>query len=431
MTGSDTDAPNPDRSQKLDPESLVLRARPQRVARFNRRVVIGMAAGGCGLMFGATMIALYPPSLHRGSSGDELFSANQKSVADGLAGLPKSYGDLKPAAPKLGPPLPGDLGPPVTHVEQNLGLPSPPAQNYGLRPNPEEDAERAERMRLARQDQEARESKIFFQTAMRPSQALAGNSGASAGQGSVAGAGSEEGATATQARLDLDPIRDPNNQQRKLNLLNEKQDERAIYNPHGIQTPVSPYEVMAGTIIPASLITGLKSDLPGLVTAQVTEGIYDSVSGAILLIPQGSRLIGTYDSVVAFGQHRALVVWQRIIMPDGSSVVIDNLPATDTAGYSGLEDKVDFHTWQLLEGVGLSTLLGVGSQATFGSSQSNLVQAIRQSTSESANQAGQHIVEKDLNVQPTITVRPGWPLRVIVHRDLVLQPYKGEEGAHG
>ena len=147
------------------------------------------------------------------------------------------------------------------------------------------------------------------------------------------------------------------------------------------------------------------------------------------LLTQGARLIGTYDSVVAFGQSRALLVWQRIIMPDGSSVVIDNLPATDTAGYAGLEDEVDFHTWQLLKGVALSTLLGTGTQVTFGNSQSNLVQAIRQSTQESTNEAGQRLVEKTMNIQPTITVRPGWPLRVIIHKDLVLAPYRaGSQG---
>lgn len=141
--------------------------------------------------------------------------------------------------------------------------------------------------------------------------------------------------------------------------------------------------------------------------------------------PQGSRLVGSYDSVVAFGQSRALLVWQRIILPDGSSVQIDNLPATDTAGYSGLEDEVDYHTWALLKGIALSTLLGVGGQIAFGNEQSNLVEAIRQSTQESTNQAGQRIVEKDLNIQPTITIRPGWPLRVVVHKDLVLKPYAG------
>ena len=144
----------------------------------------------------------------------------------------------------------------------------------------------------------------------------------------------------------------------------------------------------------------------------------------ILLRPQGSRLIGAYDSVIAFGQSRALVVWQRIILPNGSSIQIDNLPASDTQGYSGLEDDVDFHTWQLLKGVALSTLLGVSTQLTL-SGQSDLVTAVRQSTQDSVNQAGQQITEKSLNVQPTITVRPGWPLRVIVHKDLVLKPYRG------
>ncbi len=225
-------------------------------------------------------------------------------------------------------------------------------------------------------------------------------------------------------RLNLDPARDQNDQQRKLDFLHSKT-EKSIYNPHALQTPVSPYEVLAGTIISASLITGLNSDLPGLVTAQITENVYDSVTGRILLIPQGSRLIGTYDSVVAFGQSRALVVWQRIVMPNGTSIQIDNLPATDAAGYAGLSDEVDYHTWTLLKGIALSTLLGVGTQVAFGNDQSNLVEAIRQSTQESTNQAGQQMVQKDLDIQPTIKVRPGWPLRVIVHKDLVLQPYRG------
>lgn len=133
--------------------------------------------------------------------------------------------------------------------------------------------------------------------------------------------------------------------------------------------------------------------------------------------------VGKYDSVVAFGQSRALVVWQRIIMPNGTSVQIDNQPATDTSGYAGLEDDVDYHTWSLLKGIAMSTLLGVGTQVTFGSSNSDLVEAIRESTQESTNQAGQQIVEKELNVQPTITVRPGWPLRVLLSKDIVLQPY--------
>jgi len=396
------------RVAKEPPERLSLRARPRGVARFNRRVVIGVAAVGSTFIVVATMVALHPPSFHHDPSAELLGGAN-KQVADQLAGLPKSYGDMAPKPPKLGPPLPGDLGPAVAHQEQNLGL----------RPNPEEDADRAERMRIARQAQQARESKVFFQVSVRPAEAAIAKPADAPAQTATM--------SAESTKLDLDPERDPNGQQRKLSFLNGKQDERAIYNPHGLQHPVSPYQVMAGTLIAASLITGINSDLPGLVIAQVTEDVWDGATGRTLLIPQGSRLIGTYDSVVAFGQSRALLVWQRIIMPDESSIVIDNLPATDTAGYAGLEDEVDFHTWQLLKGVALSTLLGTGTQVTFGSSQSNLVQAIRQSTQESTNEAGQRLVEKTINVQPTITVRPGWPLRVIVHKDLILKPYGQSE----
>src|SRR3546814_8494770 len=133
-----------------------------------------------------------------------------------------------------------------------------------------------------------------------------------------------------------------------------------------------------GALPISSLLTGLNSDLPGMVIAQVTENVFDTVTGRTLLIPQGARLIGSYDSVVAFGQRRALLVWQRIILPNGSSIRIDNLPATDAAGYAGLEDEVDFHSWQMLEGVGLSTLLGVGTELSIGDDESDLVRAIRQ-----------------------------------------------------
>lgn len=149
------------------------------------------------------------------------------------------------------------------------------------------------------------------------------------------------------------------------------------------------------------------------------------MTGTILLIPQGARLIGSVDSVVAFGQSRVLVAWQRIVMPNGSSIQIDNLPAMDAAGYSGLKDEVDYHTWTLLKGIVMSTLLGVGTQATFGNSNSDLVEAIRQSTQESTNQTGQRIVEKDIAIQPTITIRQGWPLRAVLNDDLILKPYRG------
>ena len=257
----------------------------------------------------------------------------------------------------------------------------------------------------------------------------AGRAAAAVSAPSVAGADATgavpaAGEPTQTGQLALDPERDQNNQQRKLDFVGQSA-SGGIYNAHALQTPASPYQVMAGSVIAASLLTGLNSDLPGMVVAQVTENVFDTVTGRTLLIPQGSRLIGSYDSVVAFGQSRALLVWQRIILPDGSSIQIDNLPATDAAGYAGLSDKVDYHTWRLLKGVALSTLLGVGTELSIGNDESDLVRTLRQSTQQSANQAGQQIVSKNLNIQPTITVRPGWPLRVIVHKDLVLREWGG------
>ena len=130
---------------------------------------------------------------------------------------------------------------------------------------------------------------------------------------------------------------------------------------------------------------------------------------------------------MAYGQSRALVVWQRIVFPNGSSIRIDNVPATDMAGYAGLSDKVDAHTWQLLKGIGLATLLGVGTELSLGDSESDLVRAIRESAQQGTSRASDQIVMKALNVQPTIKVRPSWPLRVVVHKDIVLAPWPGQE----
>ncbi len=411
---------------KADPEALTLRARPRPVTRFNRRVLVAIATVGCATILGATLVALNPPNF-RGESRRELYNTDRKSAAEGLTGLPRGYGDLKPVAPPppLGPPLPGDIGPPVVHLEREMGVtpPAPPAPNLPFRPDPEADAQRAERLRLLRQAQQARESGVFFQAAGRREPAGATPLlSAAPGQGTSPGvAGIPEG---QPRRLELDPDRDPNNQARKLDFLNERV-ERSIYNPHPLQDPASPYQVMAGAVIPASLVSGINSDLPGLVIAQVTENVYDTVSGRHLLIPQGARLIGRYDSVIAFGQERALVVWNRLVLPDGSSIVIENLPATDTAGYAGLEDDVDSHTWRLIKGVVLSTILGVGTELSLGRNETDLVRALRDSAQNNVNRAGQRITERNLDLQPTITIRPGWPLRVIVHKDVILRPYRG------
>jgi type IV secretion system protein VirB10 len=297
--------------------------------------------------------------------------------------------------------------------------------------NPEEDAERAERIRQMRIAQQAKESGLFVRLSEKQEkskEATATDLPASSPSAfrpptTDLAPTAADLAKAAKGMLDRSSEIIPSSQARKLAFVGAKADTETT-NPHALAPPPSTYAVMAGSIIPASLITGLNSDLPGATIAQVTENVFDTVTGEHLLVPQGTRLVGKYDSVVAFGQKRALVVWSRLILPNGNSIVIENLPATDVAGYAGLEDEVDFHTWQLLKGVALASLIGVGTQLSIGNNQNDLVTALRQSVQQSTNQAGQRLVERELDVQPTITVRPGWPLRVIVSKDLVLKPYQ-------
>jgi len=400
---------------KVSPEGLVLRASPRRIVRFRRGIIVGGAAVGSLTIAGVAWVALGPKALHIVEAGSDKIVSDRRTPADAVADLPGDYSKVKADTPILGPPLPGDLGRPILDRQRALAAGGHEPATGAAAPTAQEQAIETERQRIASQAHQAREAGLMVQSSTRAATDAVG------GTGLVAGAVQETRASEVD-RLTLDPEKDQNNKQRKIDFLGQ-QASGGTANAHRLEAASSPYQLMAGSIIAASLVTGLNSDLPGIVVAQVTENVFDTVTGRILLIPQGARLIGTYDSVVAFGQRRALLAWQRIILPDGSSIQIDNLPATDAAGYSGLSDKVDFHTWQLLKGVALSTLLGVGTELSLGGDESDLVRAIRQSTQQSANQAGQQIVTKNLNIQPTITIRPGWPLRVIVHKDLVFQPW--------
>jgi type IV secretion system protein TrbI len=371
MTTPDPNDPDP--AAKVPPETLELRARPQPVTRINRKVLIGGAAIVLLFISGIVLVALKPPSL-RIANPQELFNVDHKQITDGLAKLPATYDGVRPDKKADAGKAPTLLAPGVPRLTEPSS-------------DPVTEAERVEKARLARMAGQARESQVFFRLQlkaapreavpaetrpdpiMRPSPKMA--------EGDLTTISALRAAERARvlAAGDVDLLaNDTAEQTRKLSFL-KAGPEKEIYNPHGLQKPASPYQLMAGTVIAASLVSGLNSDLPGFVIAQVTENAYDSVSGRFLLIPQGSRLVGKYDNVVAFGQERALVVWQRIILPDGTSIVIDNLPATDTGGYAGLADQVDLHTWKLLKGIALATVLGVGSQLAFGSSDSDLVKA--------------------------------------------------------
>jgi type IV secretory pathway VirB10-like protein len=414
-------------SDKVPPERLELRARPRPIRRLNKRTLMIGCAVAALFIAGATIVALRPSRIFKSSERAELYNTDRKQTADGLAKLPKSYEGLPP---KLGPPSPGDVGRAFAESEKKLG--AGPVSDTPFQANAEQDAERAERIRQTRIAQQAKESGLLFRLSDKQDRRKQSTPVASTTEQPSA----FRPATADNAPTTSDIIAKtspgltdrsseiiPSSQARKLAFVSAKADKETT-NPHALAAAPSPYAIMAGSIIPASLITGLNSDLPGSTIAQVTENVFDTVTGEHLLIPQGTRLFGKYDSVVAYGQKRALVVWTRLILPNGNSIVIENLPATDVAGYAGLEDEVDFHTWQLLKGIGLATLLGVGTQLSLGNDEGDLVKALRESIQQTTNRAGQRLVERELDVQPTITVRPGWPLRVIVSKDLVLKPYR-------
>jgi type IV secretion system protein VirB10 len=368
--------------------SMRLRAETPRVTRISRKVLIGAGVvAGIGIG-GALIYALQ--GVDRGSQPEELISTDRRQTADGLQGLPGSYGDV----PVLGPPLPGDLGGPVLRAREE-GQPIPATPMSVPAPDPEEQRRLAEL-------EAARTSEIFFQT----------RAGQTAGSPSIPSVPGLSGLTGT------------GRQDRNLAFLNAEVDRRTVAEDR-VMAPASPYILQAGSVIPAALITGIRSDLPGQITAQVTQNVYDSPTGALLLIPQGSRLIGEYDAGVTFGQRRVLLVWNRLILPNGRSIVLERQRGADASGYAGLEDGVDYHWWDLMKAAGLSTLLAVGAELAT-SDEDRLVRAIRDGTQDTINQAGQQIVQRQLQVDPTLTIRPGFPVRVIVARDLVLVPY----GAH-
>ena len=406
-------------------ERLKIRAAPKPVTRVNRKVLMVSAGFGALALFAAASIALAPPTAG-GPVGAELYNTTNKRTPDGLSALPASYGDMlvvDERVARLGPPLAGDLGSTILAAERELGIAPEYVTRFedDFRPNPADEAARARRMRSAAMAEEAARAPVFFRLESERGEARR-TAKSPSGQGQAFDLSSELLALASApngAPSGFAGPADANLQDRKRAFAGEA-GTTDIYNPHQVEDPVSPYQVMAGTLIAASLVTGINSDLPGTIVAQVTQPVYDTVTGQYLLIPQGARLIGRYQSEVSFGQDRALVSWDRIIFPDGSSILI-SAPGADAQGFAGLADRVDHHWDRVFVAAALATILGIGAELG-SSSDEEIARAIQRGTGDTLNEAGQRVVDRNLGIQPTIRVRPGWPVRVIVTRDLILRP---------
>ncbi len=397
-------------SEEQIAQKVIIRGETRAVVQLSRKIVIGLSCIAVVLIVGAFYLGMQQRQEEQ-EQARNLIGAEQKAKAEAFNGLPKDYSEISRTSPRIGPPLPGDLGRPML----NAGVLPGASIGAGAPVDPE----------IQRQNQEieaARVSRLFSTTNVR--QASGTLSGPSQVVGATAGNASQSASFAN------DETFAQSGQDRKLAFANAAGDGKAVSN-HRLQHATSPFIIQAGTIIAGALLTGIRSDLPGEITAQVTEHVYDSPSGQALLIPQGSRLIGSYDSQVAFGQSRVLLVWTRLILPNGKSILLDRQKGADVAGYSGLEDEVDNHWGALFKAATVSTLLSVGSQVAVGNSTNQLQQAMAQGAALGFNQIGRQIIGRNLNIQPTLTIRPGFSVRVIVNRDLVLEPYKTEGASNG
>ena len=396
---------------KVAPEAVALRAQPRPVTRLNRRMLAILAGGLAATVLGTTIWSLQP---HRRGAGEqtELYNVDRVSKSEGLDGLPADYSKLPAKVPELGPPLPGDLGPAIVHSQQ------PVTPTYAPPGHDPADA-------LRKEADAAAASSVFFRSGGQRAATASPQVAAASPASGLAGFDPLAAGPASTAARPADPTAVQNRQDQKEAFL--KGGSTETRNSGNLTLPASPYQVMAGTVIAGALVTGIKSDLPGDVIATVTEPVYDTATGKFLLIPQGSRILGKYNSQVSYGQSRVQVVWNRIILPDTSSLTLDNLVGTDPAGYAGLEDDVDWHWNRIFAGAVLTTLLGVGAELAAPENRQDgnrIVIAGRDSAQDSINQVGQEITRRNMNIQPTLTERPGLPVRIIVNRDLVLRPYQ-------
>ena len=378
-----------------DPQAFQLRGDPPRVMRLSRKALaaIGVVAS---LGIGGSLIYALKPAGEK--EAKELYSTDSRATSETITSGPRDYSH---------PPLPGDLGGPIVSAQQRgENVPVPPV---GAQPDPRAQAEEAARQRISQERDAARMSGVF----------LGGGSAGAAAMPSLPNL-----AIATPDAAAPQPADSAQGDQAAKRAFMAQASSQRTVSVERLVAPASPNIVQAGSIIPAALITGIRSDLPGQITAQVTANVYDSPTGRILLIPQGARLIGEYDSEIAAGQTRVLLAWDRLIMPDGRSIVLERQPGADAAGYAGLQDRVNQHWGNLLKAAAVSTLLGVGAELG-ADSEDDLTRALRRGSQDTINQTGQQIVRRQLNVQPTLTIRPGHPLRVVLTRDLVLEPVGG------
>ena len=220
------------------------------------------------------------------------------------------------------------------------------------------------------------------------------------------------------------PQADPGGQAGKIRFLEEP--DQTAWLPHIRQADSGRYTLKTGAVIPGVLISGLNSDLPGNAIAQVSQNVYDSATGQHLLIPQGSKLYGTYDSRVSYGQNRALVVWERILFPDASTLALDRMQGVDVSGYSGFRDKVNNHYLKLFgQTFLLSAIQALPAQLSDTPTTAGADDEFGKIAAANYSRMGEKLIDRNLSIQPTIRIRPGYPFLIMVNRDMLFRRVYG------
>jgi type IV secretion system protein VirB10 len=380
------------------PDGFRLDGEPPQVMRLSRKALAIIGGTASFAIAGALIYAFQPGAPKRAPNVYESDTPNKSEV---VTGAPADYSKV----PKLGEPLSGDLGRAIPAARKEGEMIPAPTMTEPSPVDPRAAAIEQNRARLAQERDAARSSRLF----------LAGAQGTGEGPAIPAEESPRENSSAGQAAAQTVGQR--------MSFRRSRQGG-ATENPARLSMPSSPYVVQAGSVIPAALITGIQSDLPGQITAQVTQNVFDSLTGRVLLIPQGARLVGTYDSDIVAGQNRVLLAWDRLIFPDGRSLDLARQPGADASGMAGLADRTYRHWCHTFKAALVSALLGVGAEVG-SDGDDRLVRALRDGSQDTIGEVGRQIVSRHLAIPPTITVRPGFVFRVIVTRDLVLEPISG------
>lgn len=418
------------------PEPLTGKGPAPRVKRFNRKTVAILATLAIVIVMLAfgTSLTRRPPVQNNAEAAAQKVAANT-TTSDAINGLPSDYGQVK-RPPQLGAPLPGDIG----AIAQASGSLPQAAPNYPAAPQPAQGAQRQLTPLEQYEQQQAMER------VKRADQARQGGFSFEGGRGATGGGGSAATGTELVEKMlaqQKDALKpggglmqvadrggngsrdDDNRQDDKSSFVNGDRNNR-WHLKNGQMPAPSPFTLFSSTIIPGVLITGINSDLPGQIKGQVSQNVYDTVTGRHLLLPQGTVLVGQYDSRITYGQSRVLVVWTRIIRPDGSNIDLESMPGTDLSGYAGLTGDVDRHIWRLLGAVVLGSVIQAGAQAgsNVGYGPQSFSDSARQGIGSGVSDATQQLTRKELQIQPTITVAPGERFNVFLTKDVILTPYK-------